>query len=72
VRITIADNGKGIDPSVRPHIFEPLYTTKSAIGTGLGFWVVRQVVEKHHGVIRVRSHTSGTRIGTTFCVTLPI
>jgi PAS domain S-box-containing protein len=72
VRITIADNGKGIDPAVLPHIFEPLYTTKNIIGTGLGLWVVRQIVEKHHGAIRVRSHTSGTRIGTTFSVILPV
>ena len=71
VRITVADNGKGIDAAVRPHIFEPLFTTKNTIGTGLGLWVVREIVEKHRGGIRVRSCTAGNRIGTTFCVTLP-
>lgn len=72
VRVTIADNGKGIPEAVRPHIFEPLYTTRSRIGTGLGLWVVRQILDKHHGTIRMRSRTSGERMGTTFSVTLPV
>jgi signal transduction histidine kinase len=72
IRITIADNGKGIDPSSRDHIFEPLYTTKGTIGTGLGLWVTKQIVEKHRGTIQVRSCQKGPRAGSTFSVTLPV
>jgi PAS domain S-box-containing protein len=71
LRITIADNGTGIEPAVRPHIFEPLFTTKGAIGTGLGLWVARQIVEKHRGTIQVKSRTTSPRAGSTFSVTLP-
>ena len=72
VRITIADNGKGIDPAAHPHIFEPLYTTKGSVGTGLGLWVTQEIVSKHHGSIRVRSRTAGPRKGSTFSVVLPV
>jgi signal transduction histidine kinase len=71
VRVTIADDGKGIDPDHRPHIFEPLFTTKGAVGTGLGLWVTRQIVEKHHGAIQVRSAISGPYRGSTFSLILP-
>lgn len=71
VRVTIADNGSGIDPAALPCIFEPLFTTKGVIGTGLGLWVVKQIVEKHRGTIQVRSNTRGERVGTTFSVKFP-
>ena len=71
VRVTIADNGSGIDSSALPHIFEPLFTTKESAGTGLGLWVSKQLVEKHHGAIRFRSSTKPERRGTTFVVELP-
>ncbi len=71
VRITIADNGSGIDPVARPRIFEPLFTTKGPLGTGLGLWVTKQLVDKHSGSIRVHSSTSGSRRGTSFTVVLP-
>ena len=72
VRVTIADNGKGISASLRRQIFEPFVTTKGATGTGLGLWVSKQIIDKHAGRIRVRSNTDGTRGGTVFSVTLPI
>jgi PAS domain S-box-containing protein len=72
VRITIADNGKGIPPNIRQHIFEPLFTTKGTVGTGLGLWVSQQIVEKHGGAIRVRSSADGSERGTTFSVLLPL
>lgn len=70
--ITVADNGHGIDPSVKPHVFEPLFTTKGQLGTGLGLWASRQLVAKHGGSIRFRSSTEGPRRGTTFVVSLPL
>jgi PAS domain S-box-containing protein len=71
IRITIADNGRGIDNAIRPHIFEPLFTTKPVTGSGLGLWVARQLIEKRGGSIRVRSCTSGPRRGTIFSILIP-
>jgi len=72
VRITVADNGKGISASSRSHLFEPLYTTKGTVGTGLGLWVSKQIVDKHGGTIRMHSRTDGARRGTAFSVVLPV
>jgi signal transduction histidine kinase len=71
VRVTIADEGTGIEPEQRPHIFEPFFTTKRDVGTGLGLWVTKQLVEKHGGRISVRSSTTSARHGTTFSIVLP-
>jgi PAS domain S-box-containing protein len=71
VRVTVADNGAGIDPAVRPHIFEPLFTTKESVGTGLGLWVSKQIIQRYGGSIRVHSSRNGGRRGTTFSVFLP-
>jgi PAS domain S-box-containing protein len=71
VRVTISDNGPGINAEDRRHIFDPFFTTKSEKGTGLGLWVSRGIVQKHRGSMRFRSATSGERRGTTFTLTLP-
>jgi len=71
VRVIIADNGKGIDKSSKKHLFEAFFTTKGAIGTGLGLWVSKQIIDKHGGTIRVRSCIDGARRGTVFSVLLP-
>ena len=68
VRVTVADNGKGISASSRQHIFEPFFTTKGTVGTGLGLWVSKQIIDKHGGTIRVRSSSRGT----AFSIVLPI
>ena len=72
VRVTVADNGKGISAGSRQHIFEPFFTTKGAVGTGLGLWVSKQIIDKHGGTIRVRSSSNGERRGTVFSVVLPV
>ena len=71
VRITVGDNGSGIDAAALLHIFEPFFTTKPSVGTGLGLWVSKQLIEKHGGVIRVRSSTRVPRRGTVFSIFLP-
>lgn len=71
VRITIADAGSGIPRENRRKIFEAFYTTKVEIGTGLGLWVTRGIVEKHNGSIRFRSSIADGRSGTVFSVFLP-
>ena len=49
IRVTIADNGKGISASSRLAYLEPFFTTKGTVGTGLGLWVSKQIVDKHGG-----------------------
>jgi PAS domain S-box-containing protein len=56
VLIRIRDNGIGIDPENLNYIFEPFFTTKnSGIGTGLGLYITRGIIQKMRGRIEVRS-----------------
>jgi CheY-like chemotaxis protein len=69
VRLTVADDGSGIDPDVLPHIFEPFFTTKElGQGTGLGLSTVYGIVQAASGCITVNSSASD---GTTMRVYLP-
>jgi signal transduction histidine kinase len=67
-RVTVADRGKGMDPTTLNRIFEPFYSTKKR-GTGLGLAIVRQIVEQHEGRIAVESEVGN---GTRFVVDLPL
>jgi PAS domain S-box-containing protein len=71
VRLTVADTGEGIDPIIMEHLFEPFQTTKELMGTGLGLWVSKGIVEKHGGHISTRTRR-GAGHGTVFTVWLPI
>jgi two-component system CheB/CheR fusion protein len=71
VRISVSDNGPGIPPDVRHRLFQPFFTTKAEMGTGLGLWVSRSMIEKAGGSIRFKSSTSGPHTGTCFSVFLP-
>ncbi|HEY3990337.1 MAG TPA: ATP-binding protein [Acidobacteriaceae bacterium] len=55
VRVVVADSGIGMAAEVRRRIFEPFFTTKLATGTGLGLWVTQDIMDKHQGIITVRS-----------------
>jgi PAS domain S-box-containing protein len=68
VCFTVADTGTGMDAAVRERIFEAFYTTKGNAGTGLGLWVSREIIDRHHGTIRV---SSGRGRGTVIQVFLP-
>lgn len=69
-KITVADNGKGIDKSIIDKIFDPYFTTKAqGEGTGLGLSTVLGIVKNHHGVVKVYSEIGK---GTTFTVLLPL
>lgn len=67
VSFEVSDDGPGIAPEVRPHIFTPFFT-KRAGGTGLGLAVVERIVRAHQGTVTVE--TSPDR-GTTFRIELP-
>jgi two-component system CheB/CheR fusion protein len=71
VRITFLDDGTGIPPGERKKIFEPFYTTKKDVGTGLGLWLTLQLVEKHRGELKLRSSVVPGRTWTAFSVFLP-
>lgn len=71
VRILFLDSGRGIPLETQHKIFDPFFSTKGNLGTGLGLWVTKQIVDKHHGSIRVRSRNLPPTTGTAFQITLP-
>lgn len=70
-RITVADNGHGIQPDARERLFQPFVSTKGNTGNGLGLWISRGIVENHGGQIRARSALIAGRSWTVFSVVLP-
>jgi signal transduction histidine kinase len=74
VDLVVRDNGSGIPPEVLPKIFDSFFSTKKGPdasgkgGTGLGLSMCREIIESHHGRIRVDS-TVGK--GTAFTLKLP-
>ena len=70
VSVLIADQGSGIPAAVRERLFSPFFTTKESVGTGLGLWVTRGIVEKQGGTIRFRTRSEKPS-GTVFRVFLP-
>lgn len=70
VRIAVEDDGPGIPDEVRAHIFDPFFTTRSAgEGTGLGLYLVEEIVSEHSGCIVVAGRPEG---GTRFAIWLPL
>jgi two-component system NtrC family sensor kinase len=69
LRISVADNGRGIPREIRATIFEPFFTTKEdGHSTGLGLSVVYGIILGHKGKIEVESEPGR---GATFILTLP-
>jgi signal transduction histidine kinase len=71
-RLTIADTGMGISKDQLSRLFEPFFTTKAEKGNGLGLWVVRGIVAKHEGSIRIRSSTRKANRGTVVSILWPL
>jgi two-component system nitrogen regulation sensor histidine kinase NtrY len=68
VKISVRDNGEGIDPAMQSRIFIPNFTTKSS-GTGLGLAMCKSIVEQANGKIWFETQKG---VGTTFHVELPL
>lgn len=70
VAFTIADNGLGMPEKVQQQLFVPFFTTKATAvkGTGLGLYIIRRMVDAHHGEIFMESEYGK---GTTFRVLIP-
>jgi len=68
VRISISDNGTGIDEKVLSRIFEPYFTTKGEKGTGLGLSTVKEIIQENHGWIEIETEMNS---GTTIILYLP-
>ena len=75
IRLFVADNGCGMTQETRQRIFEPFFTTKETTGTGLGLWVSGEIINKHHGTVRVASRAAeeanGRQSGTVFMLFFP-
>ena len=69
--LTVADTGNGMPEAVRRKIFDPFFTTKGIGGTGLGLWVSKEIVDRHHGELKARSSQQAGRSGTVFTMFLP-
>jgi signal transduction histidine kinase len=72
VHVSVRDQGVGIDAEDLPRMFQRYFRARTATGiagTGLGLYLVRQIVEMHQGVVEVASRRGA---GTTFTIRLPV
>ncbi len=70
VRITVRDNGIGMEPSVAGRIFDAGYSSwRDREGSGLGLSIVREIVKRHQGEIHVESAPGA---GAAFHIDLPV
>ncbi|WP_232298973.1 sensor histidine kinase [Granulicella tundricola] len=72
VLITIRDTGVGIAAQHIPKVFDAFFTTRSAIGTGIGLFVAKQFVEGHGGRIELQSNDDLQKHGTAVRIYLPL
>jgi len=69
IRLSIGDNGAGMDEATQRRVFEPFFTTKKmGRGTGLGLSTVYGIIKQHNGWVNLESREGK---GTTFCVYFP-
>jgi signal transduction histidine kinase len=69
VQIIVKDTGTGIDPEIKPRLFQK-FVTKSEKGTGLGLFISNSIVQAHGGTMWAENNTDGK--GATITFTLPM
>jgi signal transduction histidine kinase len=73
VEVQVKDNGIGIPSNIVPHVFEKFYRShrsrESTVGTGLGLYISKAIIESHGGTVSVKSEEGH---GSTFSFTVPI
>jgi len=69
--VVITDSGPGVAEGNQAKLFKPFFTTKGELGTGLGLWVSRGIVEKHGGRIELVNSTDPVFPGAAVSVYLP-
>jgi|WetSurMetagenome_2_1015567.scaffolds.fasta_scaffold05646_4 two-component system, NtrC family, sensor kinase len=70
ILIEISDDGEGIEPALLMRIFDPFFTTKEVgHGSGLGLFIVHEIIEEHQGCISVQNIAKG---GAMFSIWLPL
>ncbi len=70
VEIVIADSGPGVPDEIRETIFDPFFSTKKeGVGTGLGLYICRNILEEHGGTIRLEETSEP---GAVFRLHLPV
>jgi two-component system, OmpR family, sensor histidine kinase VicK len=69
VIVSVTDTGQGIDPEIMPRLFTK-FATKSIVGTGLGLYVSKRIIEAHGGKMWAENDSDG--IGATFSFTIPL
>jgi signal transduction histidine kinase/CheY-like chemotaxis protein len=67
--ISVIDTGQGIDPEIMPRLFTK-FATKSIVGTGLGLYISKKIIEAHGGKMWAKNNSDG--IGATFSFTIPL
>ncbi|HET7872157.1 MAG TPA: CHASE3 domain-containing protein [Terriglobales bacterium] len=72
VELEIQDDGVGIPAAHIDKIFDAFFTTKTDVGTGLGLWVVKDLMEKQGGTVSVSSSNTGKDSGTRFVLFIPL
>ena len=71
IHIVVSDTGHGIPRQHVSRVLEPFFTTKGNLGTGIGLWVAKQLVERHGGQISISSSTEPGNSGTVVTIFFP-
>jgi len=72
IDFVVSDNGHGMTPEVREHVFDPFYTRRSSSkkrGLGLGLSITHAIIESHGG--RITAQSDGPGRGSRFAIELP-
>ena len=64
VQFNIEDNGRGLDPDLRDHIFEPFISTKNTVGVGMGLTIARHSLRSMGGDVNVTDRQGGGTCAT--------